>query len=168
MRTDLEKVFAEAAQWGVTIRPWAEIPPTRRRDPQDFTNGPFGGAIQWSTQTIFWPARAAQHPDKWFRRIVACALLHEVSHVIAGVHPDTVDEINSGMLAYEWSTVRRLKISGWSLWMEHYQLPHNDNWNSVDLYERHDHLSISFCYAIRNRILSPARKPTFTRVAPTA
>lgn len=124
----------------------------------DYHDGPtISSGIDWQTRTIFWDPADTQHPD------APGALLHELSHILAGEDPQHVDEAASCMLAFEWFSHRYLKLRTWVNYQRNYQLTHMDEWQYCTNREKHGFIVKSHIEAMKMRILTADGKPTFKR-----
>lgn len=86
----------------------------------------------------------------------SCALLHELAHLIFE-DPQTVREIESGMLAFEYATARKLRHPGWGTWMADYGTGGMDDWGYASVQARHQLLESSRVNAERKGVLSSGR-----------
>lgn len=166
---DMKKVVRFIERWGVRLelgRPSSMV---------GFYEGPIMGGIHWPTRTIWWPW------DEPANELSACALLHELSHVVVDESPDEVSEIHSAMLAFEHAAMRSLRLP-WSMWMDNFHLDVVDTiaenepitkvklitWNELPSKERHDLLAESRAKAIESGLMTPNGRLTFTLPSPTA
>ena len=94
--------------------------------------------------------------------LAALALLHELSHCVVGTYPETTDEVTSGMLAFEYLSCRRLKLRGWTDWMEEY-MHENKEWPFCSPKERGKALRQSFEGTVAAGLFTPDRQPTYIR-----
>jgi hypothetical protein len=105
---DLSKAVAYCARWGVELRESGSC--------SSGCEAPYGGGgIDWKARAIIFKLRFYEDSG-----IAACALVHELSHILCGVHPDEVDEVDSEMLALDFYGNRYLKLSKWGTWMSSY------------------------------------------------
>lgn len=153
VRRKLSRVVRECQRWGVPIR-FGRPSPDDKIWP-NFHEGPRFGGIHWPTRTIWFPRNT-------LREDAPMALLHELSHVLSDIDPEFIDETESGMLAFEYATARRLKLS-WSAWMQDYaiQAPFDFVWPDLTTRERGELLRNSHVEAVKSGILDSVGKPTY-------
>lgn len=152
-KAELSRVVRECQRWNVPIRSGKPSPSDRLWP--DFHEGPRYGGIHWPTRTIWFPRNT-------LREDAPMALLHELSHILSDVEPDFVDETQSGMLAFEYATARRLKLS-WSAWMRDYIVPAYLDvvWSELTTRERGEFLRDSHAEAVKDGILDVSGRPTY-------
>lgn len=100
--------------------------------------------------------------ERHYGRRAACALLHELSHVLQGYAVD--DEVGSGMLGFEYATARLLKLQGWSDWMDDYTATGGDPWPLTPSRDRGIDLRRSKEAAYERGLLDASFRPTYERL----
>lgn len=157
--SDMQRVLRYAGRWGVSVVPrphfsnrgYTQDGPQTDNAPRSqgwIERTPHGSTIVW-------------HPNDF----LPMAFLHELSHCVIGVAPDAVDEIESGMLAWEYHSARYLHLEGWSVWMADYAVPDLFlEWCYISPRVRGKILAKSAQQAVVVGILTATGKPTFQRV----
>lgn len=126
---DLRKLLREFKRWGVEFQNAAC--PLR-------TDGAYRDHETVAGRYLFWGGvtdtsvveipylNEKLKPTVWFPDPIEKGkdihhILHELSHVVIGEDPGiSLDEFESGMVAFEYHTSRRLRLNGWSSWMDSY------------------------------------------------
>lgn len=106
----IDRVLKEAQRWKVPVK-FGPAP----KNLYASHAGPYGSRIFWKTGAIYAPLvwRDAGFYEPGF---YACALVHEISHVICGIKPSSIlDELESPLLATDYEMCRRLKLP-WTDW----------------------------------------------------
>lgn len=151
---ELRSVLRYAERSGVKVELREHTGPWRRH--VTFTAPASAAVIDWADRTV-WFADDAQ--GKAEQR---CALVHEIVHVVVGVRPDLVDEVESGMLAIEHYVARSAKLSGWTEWMNNYIIDGGFSWQYASTQKRGAALLDSYMGAIRNGLIDDRTgRPTF-------
>lgn len=147
----LHRVHAECRRWGV---PLLVIGSSKPRDSGAWCLGPDHGGIIWP-DTIVMFRRDLRAVD------VAESIIHELAHVLHGVHPNDADEIASPMLAIEHEAHMRLRLA-WVAHMRYFNGPQDTRWWCIQSYERREILQASRLEAERVGLMRDG-KPTYRR-----
>ena len=155
------RVIRQAKKWGVEIR--GGRPPELERS-RGWWGTPFLNGRSFDFFGIWLPERAIY----WDTSILTDSdatpngLLHELAHVVVGGDPGQTDEIQSGMLAFEYQMTRKLKLTTWTAWMSNYTIGYKgERWTKVSTRERHESLLESFKGAMISGILDARGAPTY-------
>ena len=156
---ELRAVLRYAERWGVKIEFRAHHAPhdhARRASHIYSVSTDTISDIDWNTRTVWFGDDLKDAKQR-------CALLHEINHVVVGIDPDSVEEVDSGMLALDYYVARSAKLSGWRAWMNTYTLIEGE-WPTVSTQERSKALVDSFWGAIRAGLMNPRTgRPTYRR-----
>lgn len=150
----MDPVLRYIARWGVPVISSGQAVSTHRRATHGAPYGYIGG-IHWPTRTIITQLRS---PTKW----EGCLLVHELSHVLVEHDPNTVDEVQSAMLALDYAGCRLLKLA-WSSWMSEFVV-NDSHWSLMSLYDRQIALGYSRSRAIDQGLLDARGRPTYRRL----
>ena len=127
--------------------------------------GPIHGGLDWNHHQIWFPLDSPVHSQRQNVRhvepTICVALLHELAHVLCSEPPNFVCEPDSEMLAFEYYSVRKLKIPGWSLFMNAYGMPDGEDWENLHPLQKHKWISNSAVAARDEGLLDINNQPTF-------
>ncbi len=177
---EFDRVVRYAGRWGVQVvfdspslptvgELWSTAPEDAEYSEDNaptWSNGPTDEVlIHWPTRTIHWKSS-----DKGtLLHDSALALLHELNHCLQKACPDDINEVESAMLAFEYYSVRFLKLSGWKAWMQDFNVPLPrtwggwGGWSKATHTEKHKLLVKSREIAQHVGLLDDALKPTYRR-----
>jgi hypothetical protein len=151
----LNKVIRYCNKWGVEVLVKSPCPFHTKH------LGPVWGRLDWEEHKIFWPLDEEMRPQRVRANAWPAALLHELAHCLAFEPPSWINEPISEMLAFEYFSLRYLKIYGWGRWMKDYGMPDGRAWQRLSNLEKHDYLDASLDLAREVGILNRDRTPTF-------
>lgn len=166
MDQEFQRVIWHAKRWGVEVRSGK---PPKFEEEDGWWSSPFLNGPSFDDSFGIWLPERAIYWNTEIRTDSGATpngLLHELAHVITGKPPDEVDEITSGMLAFEYRTSRALKLTTWRAWMQTYQVDANDStmWLEASTRFRHKALVESFQGAVERGLLDANGKPTYRRL----
>lgn len=150
-------VVAYCARWGVEVE--RKMPP-----PSKNVEGWHSTSAYVS---IYWPSRTIRFGHERLTSTCAMLLLHELSHCLQPEEPTHIDEIESGMFAFERYSVRYLGLSGWEKWAAEYQVyAHGTRYDWSELTGPYKRLTLrnSLDSALTLNLLNTKRQPTFKRL----
>src|SRR6185436_18464448 len=132
MHTDLEKVLKECAKWGVKVRFLTKNQYQVIKKNVEFSEAPFtckdlGGNYQF--QTIYVGKETKEHPE------AGAWVLHELAHLIIDKSHNHAQEIDSGMLAFEYHMAQILNLEHWEESMANFGLGSEEDYRHVPQYE---------------------------------
>lgn len=167
LTAEYSRVYKYAAKFGVRI---CKGPPPGR-DAWKWFPSPFVSCLGDENVGIWWPTRQI-HWDPDLPDLTPTGLVHELGHVIMGVKPDEVNEVFGGMLAWEYVSQRRLRLSTWTSFMSNYNADYDlvnhsmfwRRWPELSPHRRGKVIKQSLKGAVRRRLLTPEGEVIFKQV----
>lgn len=166
---DVKRVLREIDSWGVKVLTLSSS--ANWAGPGTLTGSPGRShiGINWHEKYLWMISDGVYYDEA-----LPFDLLHELAHLIIGVPPYLVDEIKSGMLAFEHYTSKRLRLSGRGGWMLSYNvvpasltpaLPEAEvEWGFASKRVKSAALKESFKEALRLGLLHENGSPTYQSV----
>lgn len=147
MSKSVDAVVREAERWGVVVKFGAKrTNPSFQRDVHAPTHD---GYVDDAKRIVYVCGTREE-----FERLpqAAPALMHEVNHAVLGCH--AAEE--AAMFALDHEAYRRLRLVGWSTWMESYECDFG-TWNDLPTHSRAARLRKAYACAEKEKALVNGR-----------
>jgi len=152
MNRDYKKAVAEIKKWGVEVIVCDEI---WYKFEAPFTSGL---GCDPKKRQIFVTPKKREEDDN-----TGSEMIHELGHVLIGI--EKIDEVDDGILAFEYHTNRKIKLKHWEYAMRNYMIDEGGrtSWEDAKPHERRKVVRQSAVAARARGVLNARNRPTYVR-----
>jgi hypothetical protein len=161
VNADLKKIIKECTKWSVkTEKVTKGFFDSGDLDlPEDFNFAPFTDylGLSLNKKTIY-------YVEEYEPLLRGSEILHELAHIIIAQPVKAVDEVLSGMLAFEYITAKMLRLENWEKSMWNYTIGASkdaNTWGDAGRKQKNKIIKESLPGAIKIGIISINKKPTY-------